>query len=117
MPWRTVWADRPHDPRLQILGLKKDHIDGPWRIIYNIQYVAFNMWCIVSATWYIIYRIWYINIRILQIMVSGIPLLRGLGARMSNPYVTFTWSAGPLDLSVGIVELRIHLLKRKQDLS
>ena len=30
---------------------------------------------------------WYVNIRILQSMVSGIPLILGLGTRMSDPYV------------------------------
>ena len=29
----------------------------------------------------------YINIRILQTMISGIPLILGLGTRMSDPYV------------------------------
>ena len=34
-----------------------------------------------------VYRIRLVNTRILQGMISGIPLLLGLGNRMSDPYV------------------------------
>ena len=34
------------------------------------------------------YSIWYTNIRILLIMVSGIPLILGLGTKMSDPHVS-----------------------------
>ena len=42
----------------------------------------------------------HINIRILQTMISGIPLVLGLGTRMSDPYVYLVlW--GPINLSLG----------------
>ena len=38
--------------------------------------------------WYMGYSIWYmVDIRILHTMLSGIPLILGLGTRMSDPYV------------------------------
>ena len=39
----------------------------------------------------------HIDIRILQTMVSGIPLVFGLGATMQDPLST--WSSGPLSFS------------------
>ena len=41
----------------------------------------------VENIWYMVYSVRYINIRILQNMISGSPLIWGLGTRMSDPYV------------------------------
>ena len=40
-----------------------------------------------------IYSSWYMNMRILQNMISGIPVVLGLGTRESDPYAyVFFWA-------------------------
>ena len=41
----------------------------------------------------------HINIRILQTMISGIPLMLGLGTRMSDAHVfAVCWAVGPIEM-------------------
>ena len=77
------------------IGALKD----PIKFVYDIYiyillyiYIYYYYYYIYIYIMYIcIHSIWYRNIRILQSMISGIPLILGLGARMSDPcvYVVF----------------------------
>ena len=47
---------------------------------HSVGYRRYGIWCMV-------YTVWYVKMGILRTMVSGIPLVSGLGTRIQDPCV------------------------------